>query len=140
MRTQLEFVSDAFPAYPQESDSINPGIWGRRLAEFISAGLPAHGFQPGEPIAEDWGWCVPIKHDAFPMFVGCSNQVEPGGNRFLCLIDPSTPTVKKGFFTKVDTRADVERLAQALETVLRTSPDIRDLVWTDDSDPDDDEA
>lgn len=140
MRTQLEFVSDAFPAYPQESDRINPGIWGRRLAEFIATGLAAHGFQPGEPVAEDWGWCVPIRHDAFPMFVGCSNQVEPGGNRFLCLIDPSTPTVKKGFFKRVDTRADVERLAQALEAVLRASPEVRDLAWTEETGDDEDEA
>jgi hypothetical protein len=38
MKTHVEFVSNAFPAYPGEEDEINPGIWGKRLAEFIHEG------------------------------------------------------------------------------------------------------
>lgn len=128
-RTHVEFVSDAFPSYPNEDEEINPGIWGKRLAEYLCHELPAHGVIPGEPYAEDWGWEIPVENTRFRMFIGCSNQVEPDGNRFLCLIDPSTPYVRKGLFGKTDTTADIRRLADALDSVLTSHPEIRELTW-----------
>lgn len=49
MRTQVEFRSSLFPAYPGEEEEINPGIWGRRLPEFLQEKLPAHGIETGGP-------------------------------------------------------------------------------------------
>lgn len=131
MRTHALFISDAFPPYPGEEDGINPGIWGKRLAEFIVEGLSRLGVQTRDFYAEDWGWEIPVVNAAFPMSIGCSNQREPGGNEFSCLIEPSRPEVKTGFFKKVSTVADVERLADALEKVLRSHAEIRDFRWED---------
>lgn len=131
MRTQLEFISDDFPAYPGEEESINPGIWGKRLAEYLAAELPKRGVRVGEFFAEDWGWLLPIENEAFPMFIGCGNQMEPGANHFLCFIDPSKPEVRLGLFKKVSTVADVERVAKALEEALKAHPGVRDLSWED---------
>ena len=39
MKTHLEFTSSAFPAYPGEDKQINPGIFGKRLAEFLAENL-----------------------------------------------------------------------------------------------------
>lgn len=96
MRTHVEFISDAFPGYEDEvsGETINPGVWGRRLAEFLAARLPEHGVAAGQPYAEDWGYEIPIANERFPMFVGCSNQLEPGGNRFLCFVDPCKPEIR----------------------------------------------
>ena len=33
MKTQVEFRSDKFPPYEGEEEQINPGLWGKRLAE-----------------------------------------------------------------------------------------------------------
>jgi hypothetical protein len=63
------------------------------------------------------------------MFIGCGSQMEPGGTRFLCFIDPSKPEVRKGLFQKVNTVADVERVADALDKVLRSHPAIKELRW-----------
>jgi hypothetical protein len=129
MRTHVEFISNAFPPYPGEDEEINPGIWGKRLAEFIASKLPGHGIETGEFYSEDWGWEIPIKNEAFPIFIGCGNQTEPGGTNFLCFINPSKPEVRKGLFKKVSTVADVGRVADALDTILRSHPDIKELHW-----------
>jgi hypothetical protein len=129
----VEFTSDVFPAYSGEEEKINPGIWGKRLAEFIVSKLPEYGVDTGDPHPEDWGWEIPVKNEAFPIFIGCGNQSDPGGTRFLCFIDPSKPEIRKGLFKKVSTLADVEKVANALDKVLRGHPAIKDLHWlTDD--------
>ncbi len=33
MKTQVEFRSSKFPPYDGEHEQINPGLWGKRLAE-----------------------------------------------------------------------------------------------------------
>jgi hypothetical protein len=81
MQTSVEFTADAFPPYPRESEQINPGIWGKRLAEFIASKLPDYGVHTDEFYSEDWGWEIPVKNAAFPIYIGCGNQTEPGGNR-----------------------------------------------------------
>lgn len=55
MQTNVEFRSDRFPAYDREEEQINPGRWGRRLAEFLRDNLRKEGFQTEELVAEDWG-------------------------------------------------------------------------------------
>jgi hypothetical protein len=52
-------------------------MWGKRLAEFLASQLPEHGVATGQFHREDWGWEIPVENDAFPMFIGCSNQLEP---------------------------------------------------------------
>lgn len=131
MRTQVQFTSDAFPAYPGEDEQINPGIWGKRLAEFIVSELTRHGIATGEIYAEDWGWEIPVNNSAFPIFIGCGNQAAPGGTEFLCFIEPSKPTVRKGLFRKVDTVADVSRVADALDKILSGHSGIKDLLWVE---------
>ena len=35
MKTQVEFKSSKFPPYDGEEEQINPGLWGRKLAEYL---------------------------------------------------------------------------------------------------------
>ena len=53
VQTHVEFRSDRFPAYDGEEEQINPGLWGKRLAEFLRDNLRTEGFETEEPIAED---------------------------------------------------------------------------------------
>jgi hypothetical protein len=39
----VEFERSDFPPYPDEEEEINPGRFGKRLAEFLSLKLPAAG-------------------------------------------------------------------------------------------------
>ena len=127
MKTQVEFRSEAFPAYESEAQDINPARYGKRLAEFLSAGLRTRGFEPEELVAEDWGWILPIKNDGFKLWIGCGNLEEnPGG--FLCFIEPHEPMIRK-LFKKIDTKARVEALQKAMDDVLAESAGIRDKKW-----------
>ncbi len=127
MRTHLEFASTAFPAAPGEDQEINPGRFGKRLAEFLRDTLPRHGFKVKRLVAEDWGWLVDLEHDPFPLWIGCGNY-EEFEHGFLCFIEPSKPIVQK-WFSKVDTAPTVERLATVLEAILRDSGKVSRLRW-----------
>jgi len=127
VRTHVEFRSDAFPAQPGEDEQINPGRWGKVLAEYLRSALTQRGLPGGEPFAEDWGWCIPLENEKFPLWVGCGNYEDyPDG--FLCFIEPSKPVVRK-LFSKIDTTRRVEQVASALESALLAHGGVRELRW-----------
>ena len=127
MKTHVEFRSDRFPAYAGEEEQINPGVWGKRLAEFLRDNLRKEGFETEEPIAEDWGWMVPIANEPFRLWIGCGSYQEyPDG--FLCFIEPHTPFIRK-LLKKVDTQARVESLQRAMDKVLSEPAGIREKRW-----------
>jgi hypothetical protein len=128
METHVEFRSDRFPPYEGEEDDINPGRYGKRLAEFLQSGLNGRGFVAGSPIAEDWGWIVPIENREFAMSIGCGNYDEYPEDGFLCFIEPHAPTIRK-WFRKIDTSARVSELRNAIDTVLAAEPGVRDKRW-----------
>src|SRR5687767_14974868 len=127
MRTHLEFASLSFPSYPSEDDEVNSGRFGKRLAEFIAERLPTYGFKPTKVLAEDWGWCVTLENETFSLWIGCGNY-EEFEDGFLCFIEPSKPFVRR-WFSKVSTVETVERLADALQSILETSGVARRLRW-----------
>src|SRR4029077_15019005 len=87
MLTHLEFRSDKFPPIEGEDQLVNPGVWGKRLADYLREGLHREGIEAGEPIAEDWGWVLPLTDDPFGVWVGCSNYGE-SPDRFWCFLHP----------------------------------------------------
>lgn len=128
MKTHVTFRSDAFAPFPDEQNEVNPGRYAERLAQFLAEGLKGKGFEALEPIAEDWGWVVPIKNEAFRLWIGCGNYEEsPGG--FLCFIEPHTPTVRRFFVWRVDTSAKVSALEHALDQLLAATAGISDTRW-----------
>ncbi len=127
MQTHVEFRSDRFPAYDGEEEQVNPGLWGKRLAEFLRDNLRKEGVETEEPIAEDWGWIVPVVNEQFRLWIGCANYQEyPDG--FLCFIEPHTPFVRK-LLKKIDTQERVGSLRRAIDKILSEATDIRDKRW-----------
>ena len=126
MKTFVEFRSDKFPSYGEE-ELINPGLWGKRLAEYFVAKLPAHGLVAGEPIAEDWGWYVPIVVDGAALALCCGHQ-DGDDDQFLVFTDPPKPVTRK-LFKRIDVTPQLARLVRAVDAILAADPDIRDLSW-----------
>ena len=129
MQTHVEFRSDDFPPYDGEEAEVNPGLYGKRLAEFLVRGLKQQGFEPLEPIAEDRGWLIPIKNKGFKLWIGSGNYQEyPDG--FLCFIEPHQPTIRRFFVLwRIDTSKPVTALQQAMDHILSAHPGIRDKRW-----------
>jgi hypothetical protein len=129
MKTQVEFRSDKFPPYEGEEAQINPGLWGKRLAEYLAQKLSENGIKTGPMIAEDWGWYLPIQNEAFRLGLCCGHQ-NGEDDEFLCFTEPATPVVKK-LFSKIDATVELTRLTEALQLILSSDPDIRDVVWSE---------
>ena len=128
IKTEVTFWSAKFPPYEGEEERINPGLWGQRLAECLSRSLPKHGVEVGDPIAEDWGWVVPIKNKRFNMWIGCGHHAD-ADDAMGCFIKPHKPRVWR-LFGRIDTTADITRVADALDKILRAAPDIREITWS----------
>jgi len=129
MKTQVEFRSSKFPPYDGEEEEINPGLWGKRLAEYLVQKLGERGIKTEEMVAEDWGWYVPILNEGFRLALCCGHQYGDD-DQFLCFTDPSTPVVKK-LFKKIDAAPQLTRLTDALRQILASDPEIHDVVWTE---------
>ena len=128
MLTYVEFKSTAFPPYDGESEEINPGRFGKRLAEYLSAELGRLGEPVGELFTEDWGWVVPIENAGFDLWIGVGNYEDyPDG--FLCMIEPQTEYVRK-LFRKVPTRGRIETLQRNVAAALNAHSGIRDVKWS----------
>ena len=129
MKTQVEFRSSKFPPYDGEEEEINPGLWGKRLAEYLVQKLGERGIKTEEMVAEDWGWYVPILNEGFRLALCCGHQYGDD-DQFLCFTDPSTPVVKK-LFKKIDAAPQLTRLTDARRQILASDPEIHDVVWTE---------
>lgn len=127
MQTQVEFRSAKFPPYEGEEEQINPGLWGKRLAEYLVQKLGEKGIGAEQMIAEDWGWYIPIRNEGFRLAVCCGHQ-DGDDDEFLCFTEPSTPIVKK-LFRKIDATEQLTRLTKAMEEILASDPEIKDIVW-----------
>lgn len=128
--THVTFTSAAFPMYDDDrEDEVNPGLFGRRLAEFLHEGLPRHGAETGLPFPEDWGWVVPVKNRGFRIWIGCGAYA--GRNdRFLCFIEPHQQRIRRfPFLWTTDTTAALTRLQYAIDQLLQSHAGVQDICW-----------
>jgi hypothetical protein len=128
MNTQVTFRSSKFPPYEGEEEEINPGIWGKRLAEYFAEKLKGTGVEAEEIIGEDWGWYIPIKNEGFRLAICCGHQ-DGDEDEFLCFTDPATPIVKK-LFRKTDATEQLSRLVAVMTKILASDPEIRNVHWS----------
>jgi hypothetical protein len=126
MKSHVEFRSAKFPAYASEDEEVNPGRYGKRLAEYLERRLPEHGVTTGPPGRDDWGWVLSIEHPH--LWIGCGNYEEyPDG--FLCFVEPLRGYVREWGFRKRDMSERHATVVEALDRVLRSDPEIRDVRW-----------
>ena len=130
----LHFESSAFGIDPGEDEATNPGIFGRTLAEWVRDRLREQGLPAEDVIAEDFGWCVPVRLDPHAVYVACAS--DEGG--------PEGPPPRDGaawqlfvfaeggllqrLFGKDTRREAMDRVFGAVRQALASSPDIRNLT------------
>lgn len=127
MKTFVDFRSDKFPPYEGEEEDINPGLWGKRLAEYFVENLPGQGIETEEIIAEDWGYFIPIVNAGFRLAICCGHQYGDD-DEFLCFTDPREPAIRK-LLKKVDATEVLTRLTEAIRSILASDEEIRNIKW-----------
>jgi hypothetical protein len=127
MKTHVEFRSSKFPPYEGEQEQINPGVWGKRLAEYLALELSKKGIPTDEAISEDWGWYLPVVNEGFPLAICCGHQ-DGNDDEFLCFTDPSKPIIRK-LFKKINATPQLTRLTDAMREIFSNDPDITDVEW-----------
>src|SRR5262245_57868498 len=75
----LDFESSAFAVVPGDDEETNPGIYGKALGQWLTEQLRAAGVPAGTPIAEDFGWCVPVESRPHSLYVACASTGEKPG-------------------------------------------------------------
>jgi hypothetical protein len=142
----FRFRSDLFRIDLQEDAETNPFCYGKALAEWIRTKFGELGYQPELAIAEDWGWCVMLKRDPFPLWIGCGNErsefygsVTPDqkesfaldGREMMwsCLVGTDAPIWTSFFWKRLigraSSREQVRFVTQQLQAVLANEPRIK---------------
>lgn len=126
----LLFESNAFPVAPGEDRQTNPGIFGRALATWVGERLREQGLPAGAVIAEDFGWCVPLRIEPYAVYVACSSADEGEGadsSRWQLFVFAEGGLLKR-LLGRDDRRDAVQRVFAAVRRALESSPDIRNLT------------
>lgn len=116
MKTLFKFKSADFPEYVDREDSIRPGLYGRRLAEFMSTKLAGAGYRVLGIFPEPDGWIVELENANFPLRVACCSFIDAPGT-YICAIDPAKAFVRL-WFERIPTMEIVGPLGDAVEKIL----------------------
>jgi len=73
MKAQVTFETDFFQPEPGEEIEVNPGRFGKALAQWLAQQLPSRGMAVEAVIPEDFGWVVMVSRNPFPLWLACGN-------------------------------------------------------------------
>jgi len=128
------FKSTKFEIEPGEDDEINPGIYGRQLAQWLRQRLIEKHYIVEDIINEDWGRCLMCNREPFKLWVGCANMTsnlaiqprDPPPKEDIiwrCFVVAEVPHYVR-FLRKVDTAPAIARLYSSLAEILRSEREI----------------
>ncbi|HET9266599.1 MAG TPA: hypothetical protein VFO31_00490 [Vicinamibacterales bacterium] len=124
----LHFESAAFGVDPGEDEATNPGIFGRALAEWVRDRLRERGLPAEEVIAEDFGWCVPVRLEPHAVYVACASEEERSGSWAWQLFVFAEGGLLQRLLGKDTRREAMDRVFGAVREALASSTDIHNLT------------
>ena len=130
MESGFQFVSTHFNTSVPKDYFINPGCYGDDLAEWLIAKLNASAIATSaEPGQEDFGWYLTfvLERTEYCVVVGFQPNDPESGDCWIGWVERHV-----GFLASIlgGRKRGISPNALAhLDRVLRSSPEIRDLVW-----------
>lgn len=125
------------PLPGEEDEIVNPGMFGRALAEHLRERLEALGRAATGVCAEDWGWWVALDDAPFT-FGACVYAIERRGLDAddaweYVVTEAPVPTRRRGLGRRRGEPAEpwVDDLGVQLRTILDDDPDIEVLGVAD---------
>ena len=129
----LWIESALFQPEPGEDAETNPGVFGKKFAEWIATSLRGSGYTT-EVVPEDWGWCVVCARKPFLLWVGCGNVVQEHGdsgasdtsvvNTWHCFTVAEIPFWKR-LFGRIDPSRAISKLEAQIKANLVAEPGIK---------------
>ena len=127
------FKSSRFEIEPGEDKEINPGVYGKQLADWLARKLHEVGYDV-EAINEDWGRCIMCMRNPVWLWVGCANMaldypdVPPDAPKkediiWHCFVECEIPFWKR-LFKRTDPGPLKKKLVDQLTSILTSEPQI----------------
>lgn len=121
----LAFESSAFSRVPGEDKKTNPGIYGQALAHWLADRLREAGVPAQKVIAEDFGWCVPVKSEPHSLYVVCASAYEgPNQWRVFAFVEGGVLARLRGKDTSAES---LKSLFDAVKQCLESDPAVENL-------------
>jgi hypothetical protein len=126
MTRYMHFWSDRFKPDLGEDEEVNPGIYGKKLATWISEELAKSGIKTNRMYPEDWGWEIDISTDKINRYIGVRN-IDDTDDEWVVIIDIRNKMIKKLLGKSQNEDNEIEKILNELETILRNEESIREI-------------
>lgn len=142
MNKFIHIRSKKFPILPcEEEELVNPGMYGKALAQYVLEKLRSRGYDIPFVCCEDWGWWVELN---VPFTFGVCVHCGPETGEVLDLFCTDGATSRKLWswrkFRFLDTTSWVEKLHGDLVAIFQGDPDVQVISTSLDSPFPDDET
>ena len=130
-RSCVAIETTRFPALPGEDEElVNERMYGKALCLYLQQHLPRCGITVPFFCAEDWGWWLEVEAGEFKtgLCVYADPDFELQPERYAILSAEEGTRWSWSRFWFVDISAEVVRIMDALEQLLREDPDIRSVT------------
>ncbi|TYA84424.1 hypothetical protein [Seonamhaeicola marinus] len=123
METEIYIKSELFPAYPGEEEEINPGRFGKRLAEFIKELLIKENIEVADLYSTDYSYELRLDQFKFSVYISTGN-IDEEKNEFLISISPKKE-FKRKLFKKIPTKETVTKIYNVIKKGILNNPEIQ---------------
>lgn len=122
MKPDLLIKTNLFPAHENESAEINPGRFGKRLAEFIKDNLTKTEIIVADIYPTDYSYELRLDGYKFKIYVLIGN-IDGENDQFLISIEPKKAFVRK-LFKKISTEDSINKVYNAIRASISNNPEI----------------
>lgn len=123
MLKDIIIKSSLFPSYPNEEDDINPGRFGKKLAEFVKQNLEKDGIQVADIYPTDYAYELRLDQFKFSVFVIIGN-IDGETDQFICAVEPNKEFVRK-LFKKIPTKDTLTPIYNSILKSFQDHPEIK---------------
>jgi len=122
MITELHIKTNIFSSYSNESEEINPGRFGKQLAEYIEKTLNTGGIQIADIYPTDSSYELRIDEFKFKLYIQTGN-IDGETDEFLISIEPKKKFVRK-LFKKIPTEELINKVYNIIRLAISDNKEI----------------
>jgi hypothetical protein len=123
MQTEIIIETNLFPAYPNEELEINPGRFGKRLAEYLIKELEKDNIKVADLYATDYSYELKIEEYKFNIYIMTGN-IDGERNKFIISIEPKKKFIRK-LFKRIPTAETVNIIYDSILKAVQNNKEIK---------------